>query len=68
MNLTEKAIANNRVTLVAAAAIAIAGLSAFNSLPRNEDPGFIIRTATVVTYYPGATPQRVVQLVTEQIE
>ncbi len=68
MNITERAIASNRITAVAAAMIMLAGLSAFKTLPRNEDPGFIIRTATVVTYYPGASPQRVEQLVTEKIE
>ena len=35
---------------------------------KGKDPGFIIRTATVVTYFPGASAKRVEQLVTDKLE
>lgn len=53
------AIEKNRVTTVALVFLAVAGMMSYLSLPRSEDPGFIIRTATVVTYFPGASPARV---------
>jgi multidrug efflux pump len=68
MNLTRAAIKNNRVTLVALLVIVAAGILAFFSLPRDEDPGFVIRTAQVLTYFPGAGPERVEQLVTDKLE
>ncbi len=68
MNITQFAIEKNRITLVALICILIAGFSAYNSMPRNEDPGFIIRTAMVLTYFPGASPERVELLVSDKLE
>ena len=34
----------------------------------SEDPGFIIRVAQVMTFFPGASPERVEQLVTDKLE
>ncbi|HQV31638.1 MAG TPA: efflux RND transporter permease subunit, partial [Calditrichia bacterium] len=36
--------------------------------PRDEDPGFTIRTAMVTTVFPGASPERVEKLVTDKLE
>ncbi|WP_306296594.1 efflux RND transporter permease subunit [Candidatus Entotheonella palauensis] len=66
--MTRMAIEKNRVTAVALLFLAVAGVMSYLSLPRSEDPGFIIRTATVVTYFPGASPARVEQLVTDKLE
>jgi len=68
VNLTRAAIEKNRVTIVAALIVLVAGYGAFQRLPRDEDPGFIIRTALVMTYFPGASPERVEQLVTDRLE
>ena len=68
MSLTASAIEKNRITLVALAAIFIGGLAAYGGMSRAEDPGFIIRTATVTTLFPGASPERVEQLVTDRLE
>ena len=68
MSITALAIEKNRVTIVILACILIAGLSAYFKLGRAEDPGFIIRTAVVLTYFPGASPARVEQLVTDKLE
>ena len=68
MNLTRFAIDNNRVTLVVVLVLALWGLRSFTTMPQAEDPGFTIRVALVMTYFPGASPQRVEQLVTDKLE
>ena len=68
MNVTRFAIENNRITGVALLVIMVAGIGAYSSMPRNEDPGFVIRTALVQTFFPGASPERVEQLVTDKLE
>ena len=68
MNLTKFAIENNRITAITLFIIFLAGASAYQNLPRDEDPGFIIRTALVMTHFPGASPERVEQLVTDKLE
>lgn len=68
MNLTAAAIAKNRITLTVVALIVLAGVSSYYSLPKAQDPGFIIRTAVITTRFPGASPERVELLVTDKIE
>ena len=68
MSMTAAAIRNDRVTYLALIVLLFAGFGAYRSLPRAEDPGFIIRTALVTTYFPGASPSRVEELVTDKIE
>ncbi len=68
MNITQLAIEKNRVTAVALLVVAAAGISAFLGLPQSEDPGFLIRVAVVQTIFPGASPERVEQLVTDKLE
>ena len=68
MSFTGKAIKNDRVTIVMLLIILFAGLITYNSMPRSEDPGFIIRTAVVQTIFPGASPERVEQLITDKLE
>ena len=46
----------------------MAGLSAYVALPKAQDPGFIVRTAVITTMFPGASPERVEQLVTDKLE
>lgn len=68
MILTRLAIEYDRVTWVLLAIVVIAGLQIFKDMPRAYDPGFIIRTAQVVTHFPGASAERVEALVTSPIE
>ncbi len=68
MSITEFALKNNRTTLVLLVVLLLAGVEAFTKMPRAYDPGFVIRTAQVTTYFPGASPQRVEQLVTDKLE
>lgn len=68
MSLTRAAIEKNRVTTAVMLVIVFAGLGAYQTMPQNEDPGFIIRTAQVLTFFPGASPERVELLVTDKLE
>ncbi len=68
MNLTQTSINNNRTLLVFVLALFITGISSFLSLPKQQDPGFTIRTAVISTRFEGASPERVELLVTKKIE
>ncbi len=68
MRLT-KFFLNNKYLLVTLVAIfIIGGISYYINTPRNEDPGFKIRTATVTTNYKGANAKQVDKYVTDKIE
>lgn len=68
MNITRLAIENNRFTSLILLIILVMGIQTFLNMPRAYDPGFIIRSAQIVTYFPGASPERVEQLVSSQLE
>jgi len=68
MGITGLAIEKNRVTIALLIVVALAGVWTYVNMPRAEDPGFIVRFAQVVTYFPGASPERVEQLVTDKLE
>lgn len=68
MSLTSTALERNRVTLVALLVLIAVGIATYRAMPRAEDPGFIVRTAVVTTRFPGASPERVEQLVTDKLE
>ena len=68
MDLTRAAVEKNRVTAVALLALVVGGLAAYRGMSRAEDPGFIIRVAQVLTIFPGASPERVENLITGRIE
>ena len=68
MSITGAAIEKNRITIMALIAIAMGGVLVFQGLPRDRDPGFVVRWATVTTDFPGASPERVEQLITDPLE
>jgi len=68
MDITRSAIRQNRVTAVALVLLLMAGLSAYAGLPQAMDPGFKIRVAQIVTLLPGASPERIENLVSDKIE
>jgi multidrug efflux pump len=59
---------NRRLLVLAIVLIVVAGLSAFESLPRLEDPELVPRNAIVTTRFPGADTERVEALVTDLVE
>ncbi len=68
MNITRAAIKYNRVTTVAILGLIFGGLASYASMPRAMDPGLTIRVARVITMLPGASPERIENLVTDPIE
>jgi multidrug efflux pump subunit AcrB len=67
-NLSALAVRERSVTLFLLLAISIAGVVAFLSLGRAEDPAFTIKQMTVVTAWPGATAKEMEELVAEPLE
>ena len=59
---------NRRLVAMVIGLVIVAGMTAIETLPRQEDPRFIGRNATVLTPYPGAEPSRVEALVTKPLE
>ena len=57
-----------RLLILSLALILVAGLSAFEVLPRREDPELATRFAQIITVWPGASAERVETQVTELIE
>jgi len=68
MNLTKFAIDKNRITFTLLAVVIVMGLALYQSLPRDSMPPYTIRVATIVSVFPGASPERVELLVTDKIE
>ncbi len=68
MNLAEFAIKNQVLSVIVIALAIVGGWIAYKDMPRFEDPEFTIRTALVITQYPGATPLEVAEEVTEPLE
>ncbi len=68
MNLAEISINRKTTNLVLTVVALVAGVIAFQSLGRLEDPEFTIKQAVVITQYPGASPREVEEEVTEKIE
>tara|TARA_B100000809_G_scaffold632_2_gene721 strand:- start:3957 stop:7070 length:3114 start_codon:yes stop_codon:yes gene_type:complete len=68
MNLAKISIEKNRITLMVLVTIIIMGLVTYSSLSRDSMPPFTVRVASVVSLFPGASPERVEQLVSDKIE
>jgi multidrug efflux pump subunit AcrB len=68
MNIAEWSIKNPLLCSIAMLIALIGGWLAFNNMARFEDPEFTIRVAKVVTQYPGASPEEVMNEVTEPLE
>ena len=68
MNLTKFSIEKNRVILSILAVVMIMGVMFYKKLSRDSMPPFTIRVASIVTSFPGASPERVEELVTDKIE
>ncbi len=68
MSLAAIGIEKRAVTYFAVFLIAVGGISSFFSLGQLEDPAFTVKTATITTTYPGASPEEVELEVTDRIE
>jgi multidrug efflux pump len=68
MSITATALKRSRFTLAAAALLMIAGIASLFGFPATEEPTVPTRVATVEAYFPGASSERVEQLVARPIE
>lgn len=68
MNPAELAIKNRLLSVIVILAALFGGWGAYQNMPRFEDPEFTIRTAQVLTRYPGASPEEVANEVAEPLE
>ncbi|WP_422858444.1 efflux RND transporter permease subunit [Flagellimonas sp. S174] len=68
MNLAKFSIDKNRITFMVLATIILLGINMYFSLSQDSMPPYTVRVATVVSQFPGASPERVEQLVTDKIE
>lgn len=68
MNLPEYSLHNKKVVWFFLFVLIAGGALGFFTLGKKEDSVFVIKSASLVCSYPGATPAEVEQLVTEPIE
>ena len=68
MNLSEYSLRNRRVVWFFLLVLLVGGVAGFRTLGKKEDSTFVIKSASLLCSYPGATPAEVEQLVTEPIE
>lgn len=68
MNIAKSSIDRPIITWLIMLAALLGGIWGFFALGRLEDPAFTIKTAVVVTEYPGASAQQVAREVTEPLE
>ena len=66
--VTGSAVRHHAVVYTLVALVVLYGTIAYFNLPKQQDPGFTIRAAVITTRFPGASPLRVEQLVTDRIE
>ncbi len=68
MNVAKVAIEGNRITYMVMCIIILTGISTYFSLSRDAMPPYTVRVCKVVTNFPGASPERVEELITDKIE
>ena len=68
MNLPEYSLRSAKVIWFFLFVLLTGGARGFATLGKKEDSAFVIKIASMVCSYPGATPQQVEELVTEPIE
>ena len=68
MNIAQFCIDRKTVTWALSIAIFAAGISAYRTIGRLEDPEFTIKMAQIITYWPGATAAEVASELTDPIE
>ena len=67
MNLAKYSLDNTKIIYFFLAVLLIGGIFSFGRLGKKEDAPFVIKTAVIMTRYPGAEPPEVERLITEPI-
>jgi multidrug efflux pump subunit AcrB len=68
MNIAQLSIEKKTITVVITVLLLFGGIKSYMRLGRLEDPEFTIKSAKVITYYPGATAMEVAEEVTDPLE
>ncbi|WP_299765151.1 efflux RND transporter permease subunit [uncultured Dokdonia sp.] len=68
MNLAQFSNDRNRVVLSILGVVLLMGMVMYSGLSRDSMPPYTIRVASIVSSFPGASPERVEELVTDKIE
>ena len=68
MNLAKFSIEKSRITFMVLATVILLGINMYFNLSQDSMPPYTVRVATVVSQFPGASPERVELLVTDKIE
>lgn len=68
MKLLQFVFQNKRITFALLTLMTLLGVQAYIELPKAEDPGFIVRQASVISRLPGANAQRMEELVSAVLE
>lgn len=67
MNLAKYSLDNTKVIYFFLTVLLIGGVFSFGKLGKKEDAPFVIKSAVIMTRYPGAEPAEVERLITEPI-
>lgn len=67
MNLAKYSLDNVKVVYFFLTVLLIGGILSFSNLGKKEDAPFVIKSAVIMTRYPGAEPAEVERLITEPI-
>lgn len=67
-NLSDWALRNRSIVVYLMMIAVVIGLASYNTLGRNEDPSFVIKTMVVQAAWPGASVQETLSQVTERLE
>ncbi|QQS50512.1 MAG: efflux RND transporter permease subunit [Bacteroidota bacterium] len=68
MNIAKYALDNKYVIHMILIFVLVLGFIGYKTLGKKEDAPFVIKIAVLTTYYPGATPEEVEELITEVVE
>ncbi|MGD8957469.1 MAG: efflux RND transporter permease subunit, partial [Chromatiaceae bacterium] len=68
MNLPRLAVEHRTLTNFIVFLVVVGGIYSYFTLGQLEDPDFTVKTAVVITQYPGATPEEVELEVTDRLE
>ncbi len=68
MNIGEYSIKNRVISWLLVIIMVVGGVYGFEGMGKLEDPNFTIKTAKIITHYPGATARQVQDEVTYHIE
>ena len=66
--LVSYAVHNKAVTYLFLILLVFGGIGSYFAIGQLEDPIFSVKSATIITRYPGASPEEVEQEVTDRLE